>query len=331
MSGSKKRTKRERFLPYAYERFGLEIALHSVVLDEHRDVEVIDSERRLVSVNDPQWRLLRLEGSVRVPASTLDRVFPEAERSAPPIRIVLAVRGPSTRLRRGLRLEPPDGERASSFTLELERADVHGTVEIVPYLLRDTAAPAAVPGFAYRTASRLASSRSWTVRVDRARDPAGEFLDTRYHPFSNDEQLRPFAHALYRLELSEQPTLWINTDHARLTDVLEEEGTRGPRARIREVAFDHISQGVWTQLFVQAALDLRDGELVFAWEDTVLRELLPGVVEGRTHRARVDALSLALRRGELPHLLSRLDAVLQKRDRFVDHLDKLLADTSGRS
>ncbi|MCA9605793.1 MAG: hypothetical protein KC619_09370 [Myxococcales bacterium] len=325
-----KRVKRERFLPYAHERFGVEMQITGVVLDARRDVEAFDPDRRRIDVDEVDWRELTVHGSLRVPPLVIERVFPPAERLAPPARLLVVLRSGATRLREGVEVGAVIPERPATFELRIRRDDVLGTVELVPYLLR-AGDGRPVPGFANLDGSRLASARLWTLRVDRARDPAGEFLDTRYHPFSTDEQLRPYASAVYRLELSEQPTLWINTDHAKVAAVLEEEGTRGSRARIRELVFDYISQGVWTQLFVQAAVDLRDGDLVFPWEDTVLRELLPGVVEGRTHAERMRALAAALERGELPLVLSRLDPRLQQRDRLVEHLEKLIEDTGTKT
>lgn len=327
-----KRVKRERFLPFAYDPFGLEVEVHAVVLDGQRDVESIEPERRLVTIEEAGWSEAIVRGSVRVPPDLVDRVYPSAERRAPPTRLCMVVRCAVTRVRRAIDLDAPLEPGASfAFELRLERGEAFGTVQLVPFLLRSASASDSEAGFAGSVGSRLASARPWIVRLDRARDPAGEFLDTRYHPFSTDPQLRPYAAALYRLEVSEQPTLWINTDHARIASVLEQEGTRGTNARLREVVFDHISQGVWTQLFVQAAMDLQQGELVFPWEDTVLRELLPGVVEGRTHKTRLEFLLQALSRSELPHLLSRLDAALQERDRLVEHIEKLIEDAGGKT
>ena len=174
---------------------------------------------------------------------------------------------------------------------------------------------------------------AWTVRIDRRRERAGRFLDTRYRRFSEDEALAPYADTLHRLELGEQPTLWINADHETLQGALDSRGTRGVAARVREVAFDAIGTSVWTQLFVSAALDLRvDEALVYDWQDSVLRELLPALVDGqRSHDARLVIVRERIERGELPELIGRLISVLQQRQSLAEHLSKLLSDAPERS
>ncbi len=114
--------------------------------------------------------------------------------------------------------------------------------------------------------------------------------------------------------------------------LLSDKGTRGPRARTRDVVFDLIEHSVWSQLFVHAALDLREaGESVYDWEDSVLRELLGGLFPSeRTHLARRARLRAALDRGELPLLLGKLDAVLQRRSKLVEHVEKLVDEAVER-
>ena len=246
---------------------------------------------------------------------------------------LIVLRGTATRLRRSVVVANAElSPSAVPFTIALRRDDVHGSVELVPFLVRAEDAASATPGYASQRGTRLASGRPWTVRVDRLRDPAGRFLDTRYCRFSEDAELRPYADTLYRLQLSESPVLWINSDHETVQRVFDDRGTRGPKARIREVAFDLIAQSVWTQLFLQAALDLsHGGQLVYEWEDSVLRELLPSIILGeRAHAARVTSLCSKLEREELPELLARLATVLQRRNKLVDHLAKLVEETAER-
>ena len=65
----------------------------------------------------------------------------------------------------------------------MERSEVLGSVELTPYLIR-SAATDAVDGFGALPGARLASARSWEIRVDRLRSPIGAYLDIRYVSFT---------------------------------------------------------------------------------------------------------------------------------------------------
>ena len=333
MSREKERSsRRERFLPYAHERFGLTCRLERAEVDD--EVVEPDQERHLVAMDGRPWERLTLRGVVQVPAETLAKVFPPEEQAAPPARVLVVVRSAITRLRRCVvASEAPAPSGPVPFSLTLRRQDVEGSVELHPMLVRAAPADPPVAGFAARRGTRLAASRSWAVRVDRLREPEGRFLDTRYRRFSEDEELRAHADTLFWFHVSEAPTLWINADHEKIQRVLDDRGTRGPRARLREATFDLIAQSVWTQLFVQAAIDLRrSDELVYEWEDAVLRELLPALIKGeRTHAARVAALRQRLEREELLEVLGQLASVLQRRNNLVAHLTKLVEEVESRS
>lgn len=325
-----RRTKRERFLPYAFARSALSCRITAARVDDRVAADAIDEERYSIALEEASWDRAEIEGAIVVDASALDAVFPPEERAAPPGELVLAVRCDATRLRGSERVgtAPLEGG-VHPFRITIRRADVVGAVELVPALCRSRAG--ATLGFATEAGSRLATGRPWTVRVDAAPEPSGKFLETRYRRFSEDEGLRPLAHCLYHLELTELPKLWINSDHAKITPVLDDQGTRGPRARTREVVFDLIAQSVWTQLFVHVATDLgASDELVYDWEHAVLRELLPELCTERSHEARLARFRAELARGELPSLLSRLDAALQRRSALAEHVTKLIEDAVER-
>jgi len=325
------RTKRERFLPHAFARKGLRCRVARVALDGHEVSDVVDDERHLVSLDGGAWHAAELTCVVEVSRETVSEVFAPHEREAPPGQLLLLLHDAPTRLRR--RVARADLEERVELTVRLARDELRATAELAPVLVRAAAASAPAPGFASARGARLAMGRAWSLRIDRLRDPDGQFLDTRYHPFSEDERLRPIADTLFHLEVGDSPTLWINSDHERIVDVLDDRGTRGPRARAREVLFDLIAQSVWTQLFVHAALDLgQTGDVVYDWEDSVLRELLAGLfATERTHPARVARLREAIARDELPALLGRLDAVLQRRSKLVEHVGKLIDEAVERS
>ncbi len=325
MSARLERTKRERFLPYGYARSALACRVERVALDGHAVESGIDGERHLIELEQTEWRRLSIEGRVDVPQEAMD-AFPEDERGAPPAQLFLVARCARTRLRRAF-----TAGASGAFHLELSHDDVDGALELVPFLTRSTSRQS-VPGFASRAGERVASGRAWEIRITPLREPAGKFLDVRYQRFGDDPLLSAVADTLYSLEHErDSPILWINADHEKIVAVLGDRGTRGPRARIREVVFDSIAQSVWTQLFVRAALHLADmGELAYEWEDSTLRELLPGMYRSaRTHAARVDALRAQLARGELSAVLAALDTELQRKSSAVEHVTKLIEEHAG--
>lgn len=330
-----RRTKRERFLPYASARGALSCRVQAALVDRRAVPDAIDEERHHVALDEASWEQAEIEGEITLEAGVLEAVFAPDERAEPPGELVLALRCPATRWRVGERVRAAPLEAGvHPFRLTIRRAEVVGAVELVPALCRSLgrSRTGTTNGFATEAGSRLATGRPWTLRVDAAREPSGKFLETRYRRFSEDEGLRPLAHCLYHLELNERPKLWINSDHAKIPPILDDDGTRGPRARTREVVFDLIAQAVWTQLFVHAATDLgASDELVYDWEHAALRELLPELyVTERSHEARVARLRAELARGELPSLLSRLDAALQRRSALAEHVTKLIEDAVER-
>ena len=303
--------RRERFLPYAHARNALVLHIGEILGDD----AVPDRTRHLVELDQSEWDQVELPCTVTSPPL---EVFPEDERRQPPGKGLISLRCEATRWRRAVACNP-DG----TAKVVLRRADVWGTVELKPLWIR-TLTRDPIPGYAHVAGAKLAEGRAWSVRVDRQRDAAGRFLDTRYQRFSEDVELAVHADTLFRLQLGDQPILWINADHERVQRALDDRGTRGPRARVRDAVFDLIAQSVWTQLFVQAATDLAAGEgLVWGWEHSVLRELLPSLSTKRTHAARMEALEERLSRDELPDVLVELASVLQRRHQLAQHLTKL--------
>lgn len=331
MSGASTRRKRERFLPYAYERFGLELELLGCELDAAPG-PAPEREQRVIALDGEPWRRARLRYRVGIPERTLRAVLPESEHGAPPAELVLVVRCAQTRLRRSVRaMSPPIVEAQAEGILDLRQDDCGGEIEITPFLLRGRAGTP-VDGYAFRRGARLASARPWLLRIEPARAPSGRFLDVRYRSFGQDAWLAAFQRNLYRLECDQDaPVLWINADHDKIAAVLDERGTVGRKARLRDVFYDLIAHGVWTQLFVRAALDARPGrEPSYGWQDAVLRLLLPLMFEThRTHEQRVHALGRLLA-DDVSLLLERLDAALQVKAELGAHMTALAEDLLER-
>ncbi|MBN1655095.1 MAG: hypothetical protein JXA30_15105 [Deltaproteobacteria bacterium] len=331
--GRLQRVKRERFLPYPYERAGIAIRVASCLDEQRRLLAEPDIERHLIELDDRPWRSVALDLCLTVTAGLVERLLPESERERPPLRLLLTVRCPATRLRLGFVVaNTPFKPGAYRHALKLARADIAGTVEIDAFLVLTESIEALYSKYAAHSGGRVASSRPWQLCVEPRAVMPGHFLDVRYRSFDQDALLKQYQANLYRLECDqESPVLWVNADQEKIAAILGDRGTVGRRARMRELFYDVIAYGVWTLLFTRAARHLEDGELVYAWEEAVLRELLPFIFpQKRDHAARLRALTDLLRYGDWPLLMERLDAALQAKCASTLHMANLVEETIER-
>lgn len=325
-------TRRERFLPYRYARSGVALRVTGCVLDGEDMVEP-DTEAHLVELDVP-WNAATVQLELTVPAATLARVLPEGQEGGgtpDETELLLVLRCPSTFVRAGVRVPFARADVPVSTELALRRDDLAGALHLQAFLVRKSAGRRR-RGFASRTSARLADSRAWELRVDCGREPRGEYLDVRYRRFSEDDAIPARDRKnLYALDVAEDaPILWINAEHERIAAILDSKGNVGRHARLREVFFDHIAHAVWTQLFLRAARHYVETEdTVFAWEDGVLDALLKDAYpEVRSAADRRDRLAEDW--DDLPELLRRLDAGLQRRDDLAVHLTKLVEEETGK-
>lgn len=319
------RTKKERFLPYAYDRFGLQFRLQSIRLDGERLFDRFDHERRLVEL-DGGWQTADIDLSIEINPRLLEQLLPEAERATAPIRLLLAARCPDTRLRVGHTIADGGlGPGTFPASMQLRRADLSGTMELVAYLVRAENAKVPAPGLAASQGARLASARPWEIRIDRKRASAGHYLDIRYQRFSLEESIPKCDRSnLYRLECDQEtPVLWINSDHQAIAGIMEVAGSVGRHARLREVLYDQIAPSIWTQLFFRSAYHIVDaGEAVYDWEEGVLSELLKHMYPEVGDEQRLDKLRNEY--ADLSAVLKRLDDALQRKNDLCGHMDRLI-------
>lgn len=322
---SEARTKKERFLPWAWERSGLSFELLDVRLDEER-AAFIDHERRLVALEE-EWRRAKVQLRVSAQARVFEDTLAESDDA---VSVVIAGRCDDTRSRFGVRLPLSRAQAAVETTLELERDQLSGQLELTAHLVRDHDHPGARQGFAARAHARLAGSRPWELRIDRKRTLSGVYLDVRYRSFAADPSM-PAAQRgnLWQLELDlEAPILWLNSDHKDVVSVLDAKGHVGARAALRDVAYDLFVPSVWTQLLLRAVTTLKEqGEVGAPWQDAVLdavaRLLFPQVKATDEAREKLEA-SLE----DVPALINQLDGALQAEHEPARHLLKLIEELS---
>lgn len=317
--------RRERFLPYRYARGGIELTITGCTVDGGTKVP-IDGEGHVLDL-EGTWSHASIAVRVAVPGATLAAIGEGEPATA--FEIAIVTRCPATLLRDALRVPVRAADEATTWTIDLHRDDLSGSATLLAYLSRVEAhgsKRALVRG------ARVAESRQWEVRVDRAREPRGEYLDIRYKKFSEDQTLPARDRGnLYVLDFDQDsPILWINADHDRVAGILDTRGTIGRTARLRESFFDHIAYAVWAQLFMRAATDTLagEGEATYAWHDVVLdlllRDVFPEVRDGEGRRQRLLDM-----KDDLPALMRRLDAGLQRRNDLAAHLAKLVEEDAS--
>ncbi|EDM81679.1 hypothetical protein PPSIR1_22219 [Plesiocystis pacifica SIR-1] len=324
-----KQSREQRFYPWAYEDHGLRLRVLGASLDD-RPVELVEPHANSVELGT-NWAHATLELELRAPGRLVRRLVAKHERDSPPVAVLITLRCPRTHLRRRVALQAwpsTEGERFG-IPLALVRDELAGLVELDAHLIRT--APAADPSAGARVASlagtRLAGSRTLTLLLDQPEVRAGNYLDVHYRRFSDDPGA-PNASALYRLELEgETPILYLNADHESLRPTLDSKGTRGPRARVRDLVFERIASSVWTQLVLRVSARLvDDGEPAYDWERAVLDQWLPRLYPERRAEERQSCLERDFQ--DLPMLLARLDAILQVEGKLAALAAKLTGEFS---
>jgi len=321
-------TRRERFLPYRYERFGLQLTPQRCVLDDAHTVAVADAGRHLVDLSEFSFREVQIDCTIEVPAELVARVVPPAERRAPPLRLLIADSCGETLFLDSVSIAQAIGATTRfDASIRLKRADVYGSVQITPHLARASDNPATGNGYAAHAGMRLASSRPWEIRLDQLRPSHGEFLDIRYTSFSAEDAVQ-FQHQnnLYRLEChTPNPILWLNADHAKVCEALDSNANVGRRAYMRDVFFDSVSYAVWLRLFLKSAHDaVATDELPYAWERAVLDRFLPALYpEQANYESQLGALREELSQDDESYIIERLDELLQQHIDLAKHMTKL--------
>lgn len=311
--------RREKFLPYAYERT---LALEVTGCTRDDGAQVAIDGRTVMLWGD--WHSAELEFTARLPATSRVRLVPPVERDAPPLALLVALRCDATRLRRGEVF--PFVEDGCSAGLRVRRAELHGVAELVAWVVRTKASARRVPGFATEAGLRVAQAPPWSLEVDRPAQPSGRGFEVLFKSFAQDAAIPTRERAnLYRLDAAQPvPVLWLNADHAEIADLLRAEGTRGTRARLRDVAFERIVSAVRLQLVLRAATHITAGEAVYPWEQPLLDEVL-----ARLYPAVAATDRIARMRDELTdpaELVARLDDAGQAHEHTAAALRKAIED-----
>ncbi|WP_225308167.1 hypothetical protein [Haloarcula sp. CBA1131] len=170
----------------------------------------------------------------------------------------------------------------------------------------------------------MASGDIYRAIIDRPPGEQPPAIDGEEISFSRASHL-PGGDKLYYLDFRNEsrPKLWLNSDHPRITDVLQSRGSVGAEARMRDVILDQISYGIWTQLILRtgSAID-EEGETEHEWQETVLETFARNLydvddLEEAKHELRSDLEGT----DSISHLMELIDRELQE---YIDPRTQLI-------
>lgn len=324
---------RSTTLPFAYRDSGIEFELESYSVDGKKvqDLDLKPGQREIdftqslpPSEDSEDWEKVVLFGQLDIPETTIEHVFPEWERKEPPAKLYVTVRCHETIYReRTIVSEKRTGAGSYDVSVSIPKDVARGTVELRPYLVRSEDGPVN-ERYAGKRNFKLASGKIYSVVLDLPPGEKPPAIDGEEISFSRAAHL-PDGEKLYYLDFrnTSRPKLWINSDHPRITDVLQSQGSVGAEARMRDVILDEISYGVWTQLIVRAGCGIdEDGDVEYEWQQTIIDTFARNLydvdeVSEATHKLRAEVEDPT----SLPHLMERIDRELQE---YIDPRTQLI-------
>lgn len=315
-------------LPFAYRDRGVDFELNSFAVDggdriplelnpAQTEIDVASAVGSSGSNDESDWSTITIHGKLHLPEETIQAVFPQDERTKPPAKLYVTIRCHETIYRnRAIVSETPTTPGTYDVALEIPKNTVRGTVELRPYLVRTESRPGEDPNdYADQKNFRVASGTLYYIVVDRPDGEERAAIDGERVRFSQNAHL-PDGNKLYYLDFRNEsrPKLWINSDHPRITEVLQSRGSVGAEARMRDVILDQVSYGVWAQLLVRAgsAVDV-EGEVEHKWQEMVLQTFARNLYDTSDVSEATLRLSDDLSDPQtLPHLMQRIDSELQE-------------------
>ncbi len=218
--------------------------------------DVVVEERRLLMQNVPDDSEVTIRLHVLERGDPLETVFPEHERSDPPLKTLVAARSLGSRFRRSIDLAR-DGDGAWTGELNLAKHDVFGSIELEPVMIRTE--PGDCSGFAGHVGARVAWGPVVVAYLDDPPSSAGQHLEIKWDDFkkTSNSWRRDHEESLYLLDMNvEPPELWLNEAIPHFKNVAHSSGRRGREMRVRNATFAVIAAQVWTSLICAVATNL---------------------------------------------------------------------------
>jgi hypothetical protein len=152
----------------------------------------------------------------------------------------------------------------------------------------------------------------------------------RIEDFGESDRFPDNQHIHYlSLEEPRNPQLYLNSQHKRVIDILNNEGSVGGPPRLRDVLYGYIEHSVWTQLLLQTARDTDSdtGETEHGWEDDVLDIFLDDLYPDLEDEEAASQLATDVRSvSDLPALMQKIEAAVHQQYDLPDDTTKLVEE-----
>lgn len=231
------------------EFFPYPTAAGSLVLTcESDDPSALIEDRRVQLQALAEDQEVELSLTVTAAEGSLETALPASELDAPPVRIMVVLRGVPARTRQSIALEA-EGERTWTGKVSFSKADLYRTLALEPVAIRAT--KGTDTGYAQHVGARLGWGLSVAIEIDDPPIPTGGYLDIQWDDFKHsDKPLRKSnSDLMYMLDTEgETPKLWLNSGIDQLKPVMHVSGPRGRSLRVRDAVFDTIVSQVWSSL-----------------------------------------------------------------------------------
>ncbi|RLM53749.1 hypothetical protein DVK02_12965 [Halobellus sp. Atlit-31R] len=152
----------------------------------------------------------------------------------------------------------------------------------------------------------------------------------RIEDFGESDLLPDDQHIHYlSLEEPRNPQLYLNSQHQRVVNILNKEGSVGGPSRLRDILYGYIEHSVWTQLLVRTArdTDTDTGETEYDWEEDVLDIFLDDLYPDLEDEQAATQLATDIRSVEdLPGLMQKIEAAVHQRYDLPSDTTKLVEE-----
>lgn len=302
-----------RAMPFKTADGALKATIEKLPTDVHRRTD--DTLDAYSDVNSP----FILEVTVNPDLDELAACLPSGAKAEKEIEVCLATRSVSSRTRE----EVVTGDLGpATLALELNPAQHMGRVDVYLVARLRTELPPTL-GFAHLKSSALSSQLVTSVWFDEPPTFSGDSIEIIWRDFDEDPLLED-GH-IFAIGLKERPVIYLNEAQSvsPLRSALENKGTHGPLARIRDSVFQQIIHQAWTSILGHCFIEILrheddDAESVIEsldeWIAVVLRDWALSLVPDE---ADADTATLALieriRESGNDFILTEVPAAIQRK------------------
>jgi len=199
---------------------------------------------------DTDWNILRLEIdlSLRGGVDTLEAVV--APENLDNAFFSVRFHAPKSKYRKQV-WGSPAKNCEDSIILKVPKDQIGGEIFLRPEVLLRQNVPM-VDGKASRAGSRIVIGDPVVIAVDEPPLAPGAGFDIKWQDFPKESK-----NALYKLEFEHpetgRPRLHFNNRHPEIQPIIDTNGRRGLKVRIRDVIFSAVAVDVWSELIQWAA------------------------------------------------------------------------------